>query len=51
LQVVVRNRLAASGDPLPRTCHGDLLLRLTNATREARIAWWRAIKAAGMKPR
>jgi len=25
--------------PLP--CHGDLLLRLANATREERIAWWR----------
>ncbi len=25
--------------PLP--CHGDLLLRLGNATREDRIAWWR----------
>jgi hypothetical protein len=30
----------------PRLCHGDLLLRLANATREARIAWWRAVKAA-----
>ena len=30
----------------PRPCHGDLLLRLANATREARIAWWRAVKAA-----
>ncbi|WP_365701192.1 DUF4326 domain-containing protein [Sphingomonas sp.] len=26
--------------PLP--CHGDLLLRLANASREERIAWWRA---------
>jgi len=25
--------------PLP--CHGDLLLRLANATRDERIAWWR----------
>jgi hypothetical protein len=25
----------------PATCHGDLLLRLANATREERIAWWR----------
>lgn len=25
----------------PRPCHGDLLLRLANATREERIAWWR----------
>ena len=30
----------------PRSCHGDLLLRLPNATRETRIAWWRAVKAA-----
>ena len=30
----------------PRACHGDLLLRLANATREARIAWWRAVNAA-----
>ncbi len=30
----------------PRPCHGDLLLRLANATREERIAWWRAVKAA-----
>ena len=30
----------------PRACHGDLLLRLANATREERIAWWRAVKAA-----
>jgi Domain of unknown function (DUF4326) len=29
----------------PRACHGDLLLRLANATREVRIAWWRAVKA------
>jgi Domain of unknown function (DUF4326) len=29
----------------PRACHGDLLLRLANTTREARIAWWRAVKA------
>jgi hypothetical protein len=26
----------------PKTCHGDLLLRLANASREERIAWWRA---------
>ena len=26
----------------PAACHGDLLLRLANASREARIAWWRA---------
>ena len=30
----------------PHPCHGDLLLRLANATREERIAWWRAVKAA-----
>ena len=27
-------------------CHSDLLLRLANATREERIAWSRAVKAA-----
>lgn len=27
--------------PLP--CHGDLLLRLGNATREERVAWWRRV--------
>ena len=26
----------------PAACHGDLLLRLANATRESRIAWWRS---------
>lgn len=25
----------------PAACHGDLLLRLANVTREERIAWWR----------
>jgi Domain of unknown function (DUF4326) len=30
----------------PRSCDGDLLLRLASATRDARIAWWRAVKAA-----
>jgi hypothetical protein len=30
----------------PQRCHGDLLLRLANATRDERIAWWRAVKAA-----
>lgn len=30
----------------PRLCHGNLYLRLANATREERIAWWRGIKAA-----
>jgi len=29
----------------PRACHGDLLLRLANATREVRIAWRRAVRA------
>jgi hypothetical protein len=29
----------------PRRCHGNLLLRLANATRDERIAWWRAVKA------
>jgi hypothetical protein len=29
----------------PRACHGDLLLRLANAARDVRIAWWRAVKA------
>ncbi|MGB6176113.1 MAG: DUF4326 domain-containing protein [Methylocella sp.] len=30
----------------PRACHGDLLLWLANATRDARIVWWRTVKAA-----
>jgi hypothetical protein len=30
----------------PQRCHGDLLMRLANATRDERIAWWRAVKAA-----
>lgn len=25
----------------PLACHGDLLLRLANAGRDERIAWWR----------
>jgi hypothetical protein len=25
----------------PLACHGDLLLRLANAAREDRVAWWR----------
>ena len=29
----------------PRPCHGDLLVRLANTTRDERIAWWRAVKA------
>jgi hypothetical protein len=32
------------GHDLVWACHGDLLLRLANATREERIAWWRAVK-------
>jgi hypothetical protein len=30
----------------PRACHGDLLRRLANASRDERIAWWRRVKAA-----
>jgi len=30
----------------PLACHGDLLLRLANATRDERIAWWRSVKAS-----
>lgn len=26
----------------PLACHGDLLSRLANASREERIAWWRS---------
>ena len=26
----------------PAPCHGDLLLRLANASRAEKIAWWRA---------
>lgn len=26
----------------PRACHGDLLVRLANGSREAMIEWWRA---------
>jgi hypothetical protein len=29
----------------PRPCHGDLLLRLANAKRDARIAWRRKAMA------
>lgn len=28
----------------PQACHGDLLLRLANATRDERVAWWREVK-------
>ena len=27
----------------PAACHGDLLLRLANSTREERLAWWRSV--------
>ena len=30
----------------PAACHGDLLLRLANAARDERIAWWRRVKVA-----
>jgi hypothetical protein len=30
----------------PLACHGDLLKRLANASRDERIAWWRAVKTA-----
>jgi hypothetical protein len=29
----------------PQACHGDLLLRLANGSREERIAWWRSLVA------
>lgn len=29
----------------PEACHGDLLLKLANATRAERVAWWRAVTA------
>lgn len=29
----------------PLACHGDLLSRLANASRDERIAWWRRLKA------
>ena len=28
----------------PAACHGDLLLRLANGSREEMIAWWRAAR-------
>jgi len=28
----------------PKPCHGDLLLRLANAPRNERIAWWHVLK-------
>ena len=30
----------------PLACHGDLLKRLANASRDERIAWWRGVKTA-----
>ena len=30
----------------PAPCHGDLLLRLSNSTRDNRIAWWRAARCS-----
>jgi hypothetical protein len=27
----------------PKQCHGDLLLRLANTTRDERIVWWRGV--------
>ena len=34
----------------PQRCHGDLLLRLANGSRECRIAWWRGVTTAGGEP-
>lgn len=28
----------------PQRCHADLLLKLANGSREARIAWWKAVR-------
>ncbi|MDD2878367.1 MAG: DUF4326 domain-containing protein [Acidiphilium sp.] len=28
----------------PLTCHGDLLLKLANASRDERIAWWKQMR-------
>jgi hypothetical protein len=33
----------------PLACHGDLLLRLANATRDERIAWWRGQTEPGRR--
>ena len=30
---------------VPLACHGDLLSRLANTSRDERIAWWRRVKA------
>jgi len=27
----------------PQACHGDLLLRLANPSRDERVAWWRGL--------
>jgi hypothetical protein len=32
----------------PLGCHGDLLLRLANASRDDRIDWWRSAKRQGL---
>jgi len=31
----------------PQPCHGDILIRLANATREQRVEWWRRVKSFG----
>ncbi|CCV16361.1 DUF4326 domain-containing protein [Mesorhizobium sp. STM 4661] len=31
---------------VPRACHGHILIRLANAPREERIAWWRQSRTA-----
>ncbi len=33
----------------PLACHGDLLLRLANATRDERVAWWRSETEPGRR--
>src|SRR5258708_17587056 len=35
----------------PAACHGDLLLRLANATRDEQIAWSRRVKAPASRAR
>lgn len=39
------SRVVISFASARRACHGDLLLRLANASRDERIAWWRAMMA------
>lgn len=36
-------RLSAAVRLLPRACHGDLLMWLSNATRDQRVARWRGL--------